>query len=130
MKGFTLVELLGVLIILAIVMVVTVPVVQKVLRENKQSLYEKQIKNIQESARNFTAENILALNLNNNERIGITIGKLKELGYLEESAIDIKTQEQFNDNISIVIENNNNLLEYKVCIDATCNLENLNYYGV
>lgn len=130
MKGFTLIEILGVLIILGVISLVTIPVVTNILRENKETLYQSQINNIKDSAKNFVAENIFDLSLENGSRLGITIGKLKDLGYLEPNVINSKTKKEFTDDTTIIIENINNNIEYTVCIDISCNLNNLIYYGV
>ena len=129
MKGFTLIELLGVIIILGIISLVTIPVVTDILKDNTKTLYENQINNIEESTRNFVAENILKLDLSLDSKLGITVGKLKELGYLESSVINPKTKEDFNDNTTVIIENDNGNIEYTVCVQIECNFDELRYYG-
>lgn len=136
MKGFTLVEVMGVLIILGIISLITVPVISNVLKENKKELYEIQIKNIEESARNFVAENLFSLNLDENKKIAIKIGNLKQLGYLEDFVFPSKGKDE-TDNTLVLIENENiedenvngNIL-YTVCIDSdSCDLTDAQYYG-
>ena len=129
MKGFTLIEILGVLIILGLISLITVPVVANILKENKERLYDIQIKNIEEASRNFVAENIFSLNLNKNEKLGITIKKLKDLGYLDPTLIDPSISEDFSDDTSIIIENKSNDITYTVCVNTACDLSNLTYYG-
>ena len=60
-KGFTLVELLAVLVILGLLGLIVVPVVDKIIKDNRNNLYELQIKNIEEGARNWAAKNPLSL---------------------------------------------------------------------
>lgn len=129
MKGFTLIEILGVLIILGLISLITVPVVTNILKENKERLYDIQIKNIENASRNFVAENILSLDLGEGEKIGIKLGKLKQLGYLEENLIDPNTEEDFNDETSIIIENISGDIIHTVCVNTECNLNNIDYYG-
>ncbi len=129
MKGFTLVELMGVMIIIGIVIIITVPVITNVVKENKETLYGVQKKNIEGSARNFVAENLFSLDLESGDRFAITIGKLKELGYLEESAIKSETKKDFTDETAILVENNNGDIIYTVCVNEDCDLNNISYYG-
>ena len=46
MKGFTLIEVLGVLILLGAISLITIPIVTNVIKDNKKTLYDIQIKNI------------------------------------------------------------------------------------
>ena len=46
-KGFTLVELLAVLVILGLLGLIVVPVVDKIIKDTRNNLYELQIKNIE-----------------------------------------------------------------------------------
>ena len=50
-KGFTLIELLGVVTILAMLGMIIVPTVSKVVSDNKQQLYDVQIRNIKSGTR-------------------------------------------------------------------------------
>ena len=54
-KAFTLVELLAVIVILAIVLIITVPGVLSIINQTKNKAYESQIKIIKEAARNYLA---------------------------------------------------------------------------
>ncbi len=129
MKGFTLIEVMGVIIIIGILAAITVPVVTNVLKENQEKLYEVQKSNIEGSAKNFVSENLFSLDLDEGNRFAITIGKLKELGYLEESVIKSETKKDFTDDTAIIVENKNGDITYTVCIDVECNLDNITYYG-
>ena len=75
-NGFTLVELLGVVTILAMLGMIIVPVINKVITDNKNELYEVQIRNIKSGASNFVSENIFSeeLDIPNNSSIGIKLG--------------------------------------------------------
>ena len=48
-NGFTLAELLGVVIIIGVLALLLLPTIDKATQENKQGLYETQIKNIKQS---------------------------------------------------------------------------------
>ncbi len=57
-KGFTLVELIGVLVVLGLIGLIAIPTVNSSLKKYKQSLYDDAIKNIEQAAKNWGADNI------------------------------------------------------------------------
>ena len=57
MKGFTLVELLAVIIILGLIALITVPAISGVISDSQNTAYEEQIKRIEGIARNWGVAN-------------------------------------------------------------------------
>ena len=57
-KGFTLVELIAVLVVLSLISLIAIPTVNKSLKEYKQKLYDDAIRNIEQSAKNWGADKI------------------------------------------------------------------------
>ncbi len=55
-KGFTLVELLAVIIILGVIALITFPIVDNSIKNSKQAALEQTIDSILESARNYSVE--------------------------------------------------------------------------
>lgn len=127
-NGFTLVELLGVVTILAMLGMIIMPVINNVISENKQSLYDTQIRNIKMGASNFVSENILSITINKNESIGITLGKLKELGFVDKEIKDPISREKFDDNLLVIITNTDSGYEYTVCTDEVNCDSNVSLY--
>lgn len=121
-NGFTLIELLGVVAILAMLGLIVVPTINKVISDNKQELYNVQINNIKSGASNFVSENIFSdkLSIPNNSSIGITIGKLKELGYIDSEIKNPMNKQNFSDDIVVLITNKDNSYSYTVC-DSSVN---------
>lgn len=120
-NGFTLVELLGVITILAMLGMVVVPVINHVISLNKQSLYDTQIRNIENGARSFISENVFSININKNESIGVTLGRLKDLGFVDKEIKNPISREKFPDNLVIVITNTDSGYLYTVCTsDVSC----------
>lgn len=69
-KGFTLVELIAVLVILGLISLIAIPTVNNSLKKYRNSLYEDAVKNIEQAAKNWGADNIGKLpNAVNNEII-------------------------------------------------------------
>lgn len=114
-NGFTLVELLGVITILAMLGVIVVPVVSRMLSDNKQSLYDTQIRNIQSGASNYVADHVFSIDLPVGTSKGITLGTLKNMGYVENDIKDPISKRKFDDSMVIIITNTSKGYEYKVC---------------
>ena len=55
--GFTLVELIGVIIILGVIALITFPIIDKTIKNSKQQALERIIDNIEESAYRYSVEN-------------------------------------------------------------------------
>lgn len=56
-KGFTLVELLGVIIILGIISLIVIPIVSGTVKKQRNKLYNKQVSTIEDAAEGWGAEN-------------------------------------------------------------------------
>ena len=103
-KGFTLVELMGVIILLSILIIIAVPAVTGVLKENKEKLYDSQIKTIETAAKNWASdeENLSKLPTNG-KCIKVLISTLKEGGYLDLDIKNPKTDKPFPDTFMVMI---------------------------
>ena len=101
-KGFTLVELLAVLIILAILFVISVPLMTEILDQSKNTLYKKQIDTILNASYDYTLKYINYLPEGDNLNY-ITLGELKYEGMVDYDLTDPKTNERFQDELVISI---------------------------
>lgn len=130
-NGFTLVELLGVIAILAMLGLIIVPTINKVISDNKQELYNVQIRSIKSAASNFVSENIFSddLVIPNNSSIGIKLGKLKELGYIDSDIKNPINKMEYSDDLVILITNNNNSYTYTVCDESVNCSKDYKLYG-
>ena len=113
MKGFTLIELMGVITILAILSVITVVGVDKLLLNGKEDLYKNQIDIIELSTKNYLTD-YPNLRPNDNESIVITLQELVDKGYIDSNINNPKTNEPFDLTTQIKITKNSNNFEYKV----------------
>lgn len=128
-NGFTLIELLGVVTLLAMLGLIIVPTVNKVVSDNKVKLYNVQIRIIKSAASDFVSENVLSLDIPNNSSIGIKLGKLKELGYVDNNISNPISKAKFSDDMIILITNKNSSYSYTVC-DGSVNCDtNVTIYG-
>lgn len=103
-KGFTLVELLAVIIILAIILTIVLPTVSTTLNKSKNTIYDIQLNDILKSTYDYSLNNIKLLPEINKKNY-ITLNELKKSGFLENNIKDPKTNENFDNDLVISIEN-------------------------
>lgn len=101
-KGFTLVELLAVLIILAILFVISVPLMTEILDKSKNTLHKKQIDTILDGTYDYTLKHINYLP-EKGDISYITLGELKYEGMIDYDLTDPETNEKFKDELVISI---------------------------
>ena len=86
MKGFTLVELLGIIIILGVVALICFPKVNSMIKQSKQDAYDAQVKNIVDSARSWAVDNNSKLpQINSSSELRISILDLINEGYINDT---------------------------------------------
>ena len=113
-KGFSLVELLGVIVILGILATIIYPIVNKKINASKEDLYTSQIDLIETGARNWGAEHLGELPTYEGESVRITLLELQNEGYVPEKLENPKTGEMFPSDIAVIIRMEQNSLEYQV----------------
>ena len=116
MKGFTLVELLGVIIVLGVIALITFPIVNNTIKENKEKLYNSQLEEIKLSAEKWAYANINMLPIVENDTITVTLLELKKTGFVQLDARNPKTGELLPNDmiITITLKNNN----YDIVVDG------------
>ena len=127
-KGFTLVELLGVIAILGIIALIIIPVVDSSNKKIKKKAYETQKDSIILALKDYkTSTPELFYNTN---VVTLTLGELKELGYIDYDIRNPKTEMCISNNLQLKIEKIHNNYEYSIIgnelIDGTendCELE-------
>lgn len=120
-KGFTLVEIIAVVIILGILGLVGTLAISGTLQKNRTKLYETQIHNIEESAKIWAGKNVFSLPETDGEYITITLGFLKQEGLVEQDITNPLTDEKFSNDLIITITRENNGYTYKVLEDSGTN---------
>ena len=90
-KGFTLVELLAVIILLALIALIAIPAIVGVLREGPDNISEAQQKNIEAAARNWASEpeNMQHLPPSGTEQCtNVTLARLQRDGFADMEIIN------------------------------------------
>lgn len=125
-KGFTLVELLGVLIILAILFILVYPAVSTIISKGEETIYQRQINKILSSTYDFSLKKINYLPAPG-KKAYITLGELKYEGLIDVNIKNPENNEIFPDNLVISINNVGAGYEYS---DSNAKLEGNYLYKV
>lgn len=96
-KGFTLAELIGVIVVLALISLVSVPAVASTLKANKIKLCNSQLENILTSARTWGADNFVKLPGTDGQFITVTLDDLEKYGYIESGIKNPLTKDDITD---------------------------------
>ena len=122
-KGFTLAELLGVIVLLGAIMLIVVPLVSNSMKDSEEELYNDQIESIKLSLELWMSYN---QSPNIGETITLSLSQLKEAGLVEFGITNPITKELFPNDMVLKIINNNGIIEYEV----TENGDNKNDYNL
>ncbi len=113
-KGFTLVELLAVIVILSLVLVIAVPSVNKYIKQSKEKAYDAQISTIIEAAQAYASTNLELLPNRENISVKVTLGQLKSSGLIKEEVKNPNDDKYFDDALTIKIKKNKENYIYEV----------------
>lgn len=113
-RGFTLIELMAVIVVLGIVAVIVMPTIDRFVRKAQYASYDVQIDAIIDGAKNWTVDNTNRIPDNNNETISIYLSELKNGGFVREDLINPLTDQSFSNNTLIVITKKNDGLLFAV----------------
>lgn len=132
-KGFTLIELLGVLILLALLGLIVYPNVEKTIKNAKDNLYEDQVANIIDGAKNWVSDYPYDIPKNSGDTLTLSLCQLKIKSYVAYDIANPKTKKLFDCSTKITIKKQNNKYDYSVNFDGTTEEEktdNLSYPNV
>ena len=90
-KGFTLVELIGVIIILGVIALITFPIIDKSIKNSKQQALDRTIDSIEEAAYRYSIENDIGYST---EYKTLQLSDLISKGFLKENITNPVTDEQ------------------------------------
>lgn len=103
-KGFTLMELLAVIVLLILVSMIIFPGVNNIIKESKNTVYKTQVNSILKATYDFTLKHPEYLG-NLNEISYITLSRLKVEGLIDAKIINPNTYLEYPDNLVISISN-------------------------
>ncbi|NLM63558.1 MAG: type II secretion system protein [Mollicutes bacterium] len=112
-KGFTLLEILSVMVLLSLIAILAFPTVDKYISETKEKMYEQQVNNIILMAKSWASENKVLLPKEEGEEITITLGMLMDEGYVEQTIKNPITKKPFLRSSEILIRKVSEIYEYE-----------------
>lgn len=117
-KGFTLVELLAVIIILGLLTGISIPLVNKQINNSKNKAYKSQEQTIVNAAKRWGFDNDNLLNTTG--KITVSIGRIQKDGYLTSGdVIDPRTEQKLTGCVEISYNNDYKQYEYKYLKNCT-----------
>lgn len=122
-RGFTLIETLGVILLLGIIASIVFVVVDKTIDNSKEKLYEEQLNQIKNSLKDLAYANIFLMP-DTGEEISITLGQLKQMGYANKEIKNPKNDMCFSNDTILTISKENNGYKYDVLdiTDVDCDM--------
>ena len=115
-KGFTLVELLAVIVILGIIAIIAVPTIYNLITDSREKLYNEQVFQIENAAKKWAVENISddGTNDENHFVTDVSINDLIDTGFLENrDIIDPRDNSTMNGCVKINYSKDYNQYTYK-----------------
>ena len=122
-NGFTLVELIAVIVILGLLALIANSSVINVVKNSKSDLYNTQLKLIESAAESWGNDNLDKLP-NDGECKYLTLANLKNYGLMEEKILNPKTNKEFSDDLYIKITskiNSSGVLKTSYKVDDNVN---------
>ena len=108
-NGFTFIEILGVVTLLALLSVIVLIVVDKSLKDSKSTLTDVQIENIKSASSMWRTDHIEMIP--DTGYYTIFLSTLQDNGYIDTDIIDINNNDSFNRNLIIKIGMNDILFD-------------------
>ena len=128
-KGFTLVELLGVIVILGLIAMIAIPTINSALNSSRQKAYDEQVDTIEDTARTYMSKNSLKLpNQTEGNGCYVSVATMQKAGLLNSDDIEnpkykkgsTDEEENFeNFNGYVIITYTNNKYQYKYAKTAS-----------
>ena len=118
-KAFTLVELLGVIIVLAVISLIVFPIVDKSIKTSKEESLNSIIKTIEKAAQEYVVREHMGYTTSYDK---VDIDELIATGYLKDNIINPVTNEKMNGCVIYKWQSEYNQYQYEY--DEECHMEN------
>lgn len=125
MKGFTLVELLGVILILGVLILITVPSLGKMIEDAKKRGYEFQITQIESAAKSWASDNIL-FKIADKDVVTITLAQLKVGNYIDKDIRNPIDKKYFPNDMEILIKRTGLSVDVDVLVKTGTDIDEFN----
>lgn len=124
-KGFTLIELICVIVLLGIIAMIAIPTINTAINNSKEKAYNEQIALIEDTAKTYTSKHSLKLpNQTSGSKLCVSVAEMQKDGLLtseaiqnpnyEEGSTDAKKKNKtFTGSVVITWKNNKYLYKYE-----------------
>lgn len=113
-NAFTLAELLGVIVVLGLIAMITIPAVNQSIKRYRQDMYQIQLDNIVTAAKSWGADHLLELPNVEGASIQITLADLQKEGYLKPDIKNPIDKRPFNEEAKINITKTGKNYQYTI----------------
>ena len=117
-RGFTLIELMAVIVVLGVLATISIISVDKIIKENKEETYKAQIATIEDAARTWGVKHIKELPDNEGEAISVPLLYFKNEGIISKDFKNSKTNKPFNDDLYVNISYEGGKYKYEVAEES------------
>lgn len=115
-RGFTLVELLGIIVVLGVIATIVTPVIQRTLSQNEETVYLTLTKQLEGSAKDYLALNTDKLPQKEDDTVQIKIGDLKKAGLVQINVKNPKTDNIVSNESYVKVTKEGNNYRYETII--------------
>lgn len=113
-NGFTLVEVLGILVLLAILVLIVTTVITRNVKDSKQKMREEQLQSIELAAKNWATNHLEFLPENPGKYSYVSVGTLKLGGYIDDNLLDPVTNKCIPNDVQIKITKVDEIYVYTI----------------
>lgn len=113
-KGFTLIEILGVIAVIAILLAIAVPTMGGIIKNYRNDAYNAQVKLLEKEVESWSANNLATLPTTADEMIFLTIEELINGGYIDNETVrDPRSNGILNGCVMVRLDTATSQYEYK-----------------
>ena len=113
-KGFTLVELLGVLVVLSVILMIAFPLITTYINKSKQKAYDTQMELIITGLKDYAIDHKEVLPVNDTDYVTFTLGQLKALGIVNNSVVNPLDGKEIDDSMEFKIVKDGSKYTYQI----------------
>ena len=118
-KGFTLIEIIAIIILLSVIALITYPVINNLITESKEKLYEKQISELERLSNTWVTKNTNKLKTEEGYTYDLSFEELNEQGFTSDKQIqNPKTGKNLTGCMKVTYNSSKN--GYDVAYDEGC----------
>lgn len=120
-KGFTIVEVLGVLIIMGVLLLIMIPTIDSILLKQRKKLYNEHLIEVKDALKLWGDINADLLPVDENPSTSVTLKELKLSGFIKDEFINPITDKCYSNDNTFTITINKTMYVYNVeeLVDGT-----------